>query len=107
MLRSQHLKSLQFGVLAALALAFIGCAVEAGDDRPAKWSKTTQPQTGSDAAEPAPRTRCDEGAQRDCQIIIDEANGVRSCWQGVQFCVEASWTECFVDDSEPTTLEPN
>jgi hypothetical protein len=107
MLRSPLLKSLQVGVLAVLALAFSGCAVEADDERPAQWSKTTQPQTGSDRAEPAPRTRCDEGAQRDCQIIIDEANGVRSCWQGVQFCVEGLWSDCFVDDSEPTSLEPN
>ncbi len=107
MLRSQHLKSLQVGVLAALALALSGCAVETGDERPAPWSKTSQPQTGADAAEPAPRIRCDEGAQRDCQIIIDEANGVRSCWQGVQFCVEGSWSDCFVDDAEPTPIEPD
>jgi hypothetical protein len=101
------LSSLRVGLLAALALASIGCATETGDDRPAPWSKTTQPQTGGEEAEPAPRPRCDEGAQLDCQIVIDEANGVRSCWQGVQFCVEAHWTECIALEDEPTPLEPD
>lgn len=46
---------------------------------------------------------CKEDAQQECTIYVQQANGVTSCWSGLKFCVDGSWTECLDTGSAPAT----
>lgn len=52
---------------------------------------------------------CPEGTVRDCRITIHQANGVTSCWDGVQLCENGSWSRCMdpddVESADPSLLE--
>ncbi len=85
-------------LLAALlvAAASIGCAAES-EERPEAWSEAT-----SEAPLSQEPLGCVEEAQRECVIVIEQASGVRSCWKGVQFCVDGAWSDCLVQSNEPS-----
>src|SRR5690606_7759562 len=42
----------------------------------------------------------DNGAEQECLVNVQQANGVKSCYQGIQFCVEDKWTVCLPPDTE-------
>lgn len=37
---------------------------------------------------------CEEGLEKTCSATIQQANGVKSCFRGTQYCVEGRWSEC-------------
>lgn len=41
---------------------------------------------------------CEEGDRRSCKVVIHQASGVTSCWEGEQICLEAQWSDCVVTD---------
>lgn len=50
-------------------------------------------------ASPAEDDTCTEGANRECTITRELASGVVLCADGVKFCVDGAWSECFRTDS--------
>jgi hypothetical protein len=83
-----------------LATTLLGCAVES-DDHPGAWQG--QSQAPLSARDDAPKP-CTSGSQRACTISVEQANGVRACWKGVQFCVDAAWSDCIeLDQSSPSS----
>lgn len=47
---------------------------------------------------------CDEdGDPRECKVYHHQANGVVSCYSGVQFCEDGRWTDCLAADTTPAT----
>lgn len=79
-----------------LAQAAIGCAAES-EDRPEAWNEGTSEAPLTESAAPL---GCVEETQRECTIVIEQASGVRSCWKGVQFCVDGAWSECTAVDAD-------
>ncbi len=67
--------------LVALAAASCGSA----EDRPDNLS--LDPSSPGDLS-------CSEGEQRDCSITLTQANGVLSCYQGVQACEAGHFGAC-------------
>lgn len=50
---------------------------------------------GMGGAPPMPQAGpCEEGEQRECSIVIHQASGVKSCFTGVEFCVDGEWSDC-------------
>lgn len=46
---------------------------------------------------------CDESDEaRECKVYHHQANGVTSCFSGVQFCEDGQWSDCLASDSEPS-----
>ena len=43
----------------------------------------------------------DESNERECTIYITQASGVTSCFQGIQYCSDGTWTECLDPDHDP------
>lgn len=68
-------------VITSIAL-LLGCS---GKDRP----------PGTDLGSPGISSGpCSEGTQRACGVTLEQANGVLSCYRGVQKCQEGFWTGC-------------
>ena len=40
------------------------------------------------------RVGCVEGTVRECTVYLEVHNGVQSCYEGSQECVDGSWSEC-------------
>lgn len=73
---------------AAIALC-VGCGGTSGDNQ--------QPLSGSFSQDwrPVEGARCEPGAERSCSITLNQANGVLSCYRGVQHCSsEEKWGPC-------------
>lgn len=42
----------------------------------------------------------EDGKQQDCLVNIQLSNGLKSCFRGIQFCVDSDWTECLPPGTE-------
>ncbi|NUQ75481.1 MAG: VWA domain-containing protein [Polyangiaceae bacterium] len=55
---------------------------------------------GDDLGPPSPGTGiqnggpCSDGATRSCHITLDQQNGVLTCYDGVQACIDGTWGAC-------------
>lgn len=91
----------------ALSLTLFVAACSSDPDRPAGWTWPDAGVAGSAGlAWPseggAGATSCDEGAEVRCFVVYDQANGIRSCWEGVRTCRDGRWSTC-----EPTSPHPD
>jgi len=43
---------------------------------------------------------CEEGYQQTCSATIHQANGIKSCFRGTQFCVDGRWSECLASEDD-------
>lgn len=87
--------------LTLLSMLSWGCA---GDgDRPDGVSSFGGANHGPTTTETG---KCREnGAEQECLVNVQQANGVKSCYQGVQFCVESKWTQCLPPDTENPVVD--
>ncbi len=77
------------GAVVLGCLLVIGCSGD-GDVAPPAWVHgASAPRYG-----PAVSGPCEDGARRFCSVTFEQANGIHSCWQGVQYCVEGLWSAC-------------
>lgn len=79
--------------LFAIYLLF-GCGV--ADDHPAVvMSNGTHTQATPTPSTPSTREHCaDEGASRECKVVLPSQGGLTNCFTGVQDCVDGAWSEC-------------
>ncbi len=51
---------------------------------------------------------CDtEASRRTCSVYVQQANGVKSCFQGIQYCEQGVWTQCLESTDSEETKDAN
>ncbi len=86
--------------LAATALVMFGCSASE-EAPPPGWDGTSSENGGASGGE-VPGTPCEDGVEKDCSITVEQANGVKSCWQGKQTCENGIWQRCLETEDEAT-----
>ncbi len=89
MRRSRWRQGLGFVAVLGSLLA-LGCGTQ-GDGSPPPYISTA---TNKSPYPPPATGACDTGAKQFCSITIEHADGLHSCWQGVQYCVDGFWGPC-------------
>jgi hypothetical protein len=46
-------------------------------------------------------TGCVEGTQKHCKVYVGENNGVKTCFEGVQYCTNGAWGICTTENPTP------
>jgi hypothetical protein len=77
-----------------LSLALVCCSSKNHDPVPVDLGGSTGQSHGGSA--PIEEV-CATGDKRPCHITLGEHGGVTSCFVGVQFCVEGTWSQCGSD----------
>lgn len=78
--------------LFAIYLLF-GCSA-ADDHAPVVMSNGTHTQAMPSASATPSSQPCDDGAVRDCKVVLPTQGGIANCFTGVQECVNGSWNDC-------------
>ncbi|MBM4357037.1 MAG: hypothetical protein FJ096_02905 [Deltaproteobacteria bacterium] len=87
-----------------LSLIFVGLVACAGDGNdspdPSQVSLSGPSDGGSAVAQSGvggadvASGACEEGDKRACHVTLGKQGNVLSCFVGVQFCVDAAWSQC-------------
>lgn len=88
-------------LLLVSCLAALGCS--SGEPPPAVGGKVPG---GNYATGP-----CSDGQEYRCSATLEQANGVLSCWTGIQLCEEGTWGPCIGEltkqaDPRPAAARP-
>ncbi len=87
-----------------LAVAFLSLLVLTAcgtSDRPPGLDDSDGGDGNGQIPDPTP---CDDGASRACGVTLSQANGVKSCYRGTEYCDGGHWSLC--TDGE-VTKEPD
>lgn len=72
-----------------------GCAAEAAPPLVQDGAQgTTTDYRGITPVDAPPSASCEDGDWRDCRVDLPEIDGVKSCFVGVEVCVDGAWSEC-------------
>jgi len=92
-------------MLACAVLLLAGCAVDKEQPGYGDTSGSEGGAGGDSGWNPPSRPSCDEGVVRECKIVIHQANGVESCWAGIQECKDGAWAACNDNEFANATSE--
>jgi hypothetical protein len=84
---------------AAVACALFTVACGGADEDPERVGETltgSSPLNRPSAVLAAP---CESGHVQTCRVELPEHNGVKTCFTGVQLCVEGRFSECVDEET--------
>ncbi|MBK8257455.1 MAG: VWA domain-containing protein [Polyangiaceae bacterium] len=87
-----------FLVLTVLSTA-VGCK-KTGPDYPGPQTGGSFAEGGSGGSGGDPGAPCDDGSQRECKVELGEQGGVKSCFVGVETCIDGEWGPCLEPSDE-------
>ncbi|MFO0566949.1 MAG: hypothetical protein U0263_14880 [Polyangiaceae bacterium] len=94
-----------FALTLGVALAALSAACSGGE-RPTPYTLPSQVTPGDDAGTEddggnlpdAATGPCATGTTKTCTVNLPKHEGIKSCFKGVQLCVEGTWSECGDDE---------
>ena len=77
-----------------LAVAFLSLVILTAcgtSDRPPGLNDSDGGDGNGQIPDPTP---CEDGSSRACGVTLSQANGVKSCYRGTEYCDGGHWSEC-------------